>query len=161
MWSWAPDGCLTSRQTGWLTVGRNITLTLTLTWDLVSQIEGQWPVVRPPSLPSYRRLHLKKNRSLERTRIWSWVQTGSEIKNDSTGEGQKQLPDRTWESVNESRRLVWDGCHPGSWLRFNSWNNELVVRQSRNSMDVNTEAEDVTALEAVTRRQPVKIQQTE
>jgi hypothetical protein len=29
IWSWAPDGCLTPRQTGWLTVGRNITLTLT------------------------------------------------------------------------------------------------------------------------------------
>jgi hypothetical protein len=29
-WSWVPDGCLTPRQTGRLTVGRNITLTLTL-----------------------------------------------------------------------------------------------------------------------------------
>jgi hypothetical protein len=26
IWSWAPDGCLTARQTGRLTVGRNITL---------------------------------------------------------------------------------------------------------------------------------------
>jgi hypothetical protein len=30
IWSEAPDGCLTPRQTGRLTVGRNITLTLTL-----------------------------------------------------------------------------------------------------------------------------------
>jgi hypothetical protein len=29
IWSWAPDGCLTPRQTGRLAVGRNITLTLT------------------------------------------------------------------------------------------------------------------------------------
>jgi hypothetical protein len=29
IWSWAPDGCLTSRQTGRRIVGRNITLTLT------------------------------------------------------------------------------------------------------------------------------------
>jgi hypothetical protein len=29
MWSWAPDRCLTPRQTGWLTVGRNLPLTLT------------------------------------------------------------------------------------------------------------------------------------
>jgi hypothetical protein len=36
-----------------------------------------------------------------------------------------------------------------------------VVRQSSASKDVNTEAEEATALEAVTRRQPVKIQQTE
>jgi hypothetical protein len=34
------------------------------------------------------------------------------------------------------------------------------VRQSPASKDVNTEAEEVTALEAVTRRQLVKIQQT-
>jgi hypothetical protein len=38
---------------------------------------------------------------------------------------------------------------------------ELVVRQSPASKDVNAEAEEAMALEAVTRRQPVKIQQTE
>jgi hypothetical protein len=32
IWSRKPDGCLTPWQTGRLTVGRNITLTLTLTW---------------------------------------------------------------------------------------------------------------------------------
>jgi hypothetical protein len=37
----------------------------------------------------------------------------------------------------------------------------LVGRQSPTSKDVNTEAEEATALEAATRRQPVKIQQTE
>jgi hypothetical protein len=36
---------------------------------------------------------------------------------------------------------------------------ELVVRQSPASKDVNTEAEEATVLEAVTRRQTVKIQQ--
>jgi hypothetical protein len=35
------------------------------------------------------------------------------------------------------------------------------VIQSPASKDVNTEAEEPTALEAVTRQQPVKIQQTE
>jgi hypothetical protein len=35
------------------------------------------------------------------------------------------------------------------------------VRQSPFSNDVNTEAEEATALESVIRRQPVKIQQTE
>jgi hypothetical protein len=35
------------------------------------------------------------------------------------------------------------------------------VRQSPDSKDVNTEAEESTAFEAVTRRQPVKTQQTE
>jgi hypothetical protein len=34
------------------------------------------------------------------------------------------------------------------------------VRQSQDSKGVNTEAEEATVLEAVTRRQPVKIQQT-
>jgi hypothetical protein len=42
-----------------------------------------------------------------------------------------------------------------------SWSAELVVRESPASNDVNTEAEEVTALEAVTRQQPVKTQQTE
>jgi hypothetical protein len=35
------------------------------------------------------------------------------------------------------------------------------VRQSPTSKDVNTEAEEATAVEAVTRRQPVEIHQTE
>jgi hypothetical protein len=35
------------------------------------------------------------------------------------------------------------------------------VRQSPASKDVSTEPEEATALEAVTRRQPVKIQQIE
>jgi hypothetical protein len=35
------------------------------------------------------------------------------------------------------------------------------VRKLLTSKDVNTEAEEATVLEAVTRRQPVKIQQTE
>jgi hypothetical protein len=35
------------------------------------------------------------------------------------------------------------------------------VRQSLGSKDVNTEAEEATALEAVTRQRLVKIQQTE
>jgi hypothetical protein len=37
----------------------------------------------------------------------------------------------------------------------------VVVRQSPASKDVNMEAEEATALETVTRRQPVKIQQSE
>jgi hypothetical protein len=38
---------------------------------------------------------------------------------------------------------------------------QLVLRQSPTDKDVNTETEEVTVLEAVTRRQPLKIQQTE
>jgi hypothetical protein len=38
---------------------------------------------------------------------------------------------------------------------------KLVVRQAPASKDVKTETEEATALGAVTRRQPVKIQQTE
>jgi hypothetical protein len=38
---------------------------------------------------------------------------------------------------------------------------ELVVRQSPASKNVNTKIEEAMALEAVTRRQPVMIQQTE
>jgi hypothetical protein len=38
---------------------------------------------------------------------------------------------------------------------------ELIVRQSPASKDVNTEAEDAMALEVVARRQPVKIPQSQ
>jgi hypothetical protein len=41
-----------------------------------------------------------------------------------------------------------------------SWNNEWAVRQPPTSKDVNTEAEEDAALEAVKRRQPLNIQQT-
>jgi hypothetical protein len=46
-------------------------------------------------------------------------------------------------------------------LRRQTEEYELVVRQSPANKDVNTEAEEATALEAVTRRKPVKVQQTE
>jgi hypothetical protein len=42
-----------------------------------------------------------------------------------------------------------------------SWSSELIVRQSPGSKDVSMEIEEATALETFTRRQPVKIQQTE
>jgi hypothetical protein len=48
---------------------------------------------------------------------------------------------------------------PPAW-ELASWRNELDVRQSPASKDVNMKAEEATELEAVTRRQPVKIQQT-
>jgi glutaredoxin len=51
-------------------------------------------------------------------------------------------------------------CDYGRFLR-RQLEEELVVRQSPASEDVNTEAEEATALEAVTRRQPVKLQQSE
>jgi hypothetical protein len=38
---------------------------------------------------------------------------------------------------------------------------QLVVRESPASKDVNTAAEEATALVAITRRQPMNIQQTE
>jgi hypothetical protein len=41
-----------------------------------------------------------------------------------------------------------------------SWCNEVIVRESPTSKSVNTEAEEATSLEAVTRQQPVKTQQT-
>jgi hypothetical protein len=39
--------------------------------------------------------------------------------------------------------------------------NEISMRESPATKDVNTEAEESTALEAVARRQPVKIQHTD
>jgi hypothetical protein len=49
---------------------------------------------------------------------------------------------------------------PPTW-ELVSWSSECVVRESSASKDVNMDAEQATALEAITRRQPVKIQQTE
>jgi hypothetical protein len=42
-----------------------------------------------------------------------------------------------------------------------SWSNDLLVRQSPGSKDVSTEGEEATAFEAVTRREPVKIERPE
>jgi hypothetical protein len=58
-------------------------------------------------------------------------------------------------------RRVGSWCEMAASLGLVRWGNELVVRQSPVSKDVNVETEEATALEAVTRRQPVKIQQTE
>jgi hypothetical protein len=49
---------------------------------------------------------------------------------------------------------------PPAW-EFVGCSSVLVVGQSPADKDVNTKAEEATALVAVTRRQPVKIQQTE
>jgi hypothetical protein len=40
IWSWAPDGCFIPRQTGWLTVGRNITLTWIVQWLRLAPSKG-------------------------------------------------------------------------------------------------------------------------
>jgi hypothetical protein len=57
-------------------------------------------------------------------------------------------------------RIVGGLCEMDASLRV-IWSNELVVRQSPTNKDVNMEAEEATALVAVTRRQPVKTQQAE
>jgi hypothetical protein len=49
---------------------------------------------------------------------------------------------------------------PPAW-ELVSWSNELVVREFTATKDVNTKAEEVIALKAVTRRRPVKIQQAQ
>jgi hypothetical protein len=46
-----------------------------------SPVEGEWPVVVTPLLSSKKRPHFKTNKSLETTKIWSWVPPGPEIKN--------------------------------------------------------------------------------
>jgi hypothetical protein len=51
--------------------------------------------------------------------------------------------------------VIWPPAY-----EFVSWSNELIVRQSPASKDVKTETEKVMTLEAFTRRQPLKIQQT-
>jgi hypothetical protein len=42
VWSWAPDGCLMPRQAGRLTVGRNVTLTLSLTSAVPNKESSRW-----------------------------------------------------------------------------------------------------------------------
>jgi hypothetical protein len=67
---------------------------------------------------------------------------------------------RLRESLETAVRRVGGWREIGTSLRVR-WNSELAVRESPACKDVNTEAEDATALKAVTRRQPVKTQQTE
>jgi hypothetical protein len=52
IWSWAPDGCLTPRQTGRLTVGRNITWTFWV--ELVEELQ-LWEVRRSETIREPRR----------------------------------------------------------------------------------------------------------
>jgi hypothetical protein len=55
IWSWAPDGCLTRRQTGRLTVDLNITLTL----SCYETVYRSWSDVRQPA------------------RTWAWDQSNT------------------------------------------------------------------------------------
>jgi hypothetical protein len=64
---------------------------------------------------------------------------------------------RLQESLETAVRRVGDWCE----MVTSNWSNELVVRESPGSKDVNTDAQEATALKAVTRRQPVNIQRTE
>jgi hypothetical protein len=65
-------------------------------------------------------------------------------------------------SLQTAVRRVGGWCEIAAMaMELVSWSNKLVARQSPASKDVNMEAEEVAALEAVTRRQPVKMQQTE
>jgi hypothetical protein len=64
------------------------------------------------------------------------------------------------ESLEMPMKRVCSWCEMSASLGV-SWSNEWVVRQSPASKDINTEAEEVMALEAITRWQPVKIQQAE
>jgi hypothetical protein len=57
IWSWTPDGGLTERETGRLTVGRNITLTFTLTLEGGGGQEFQQGLATKMEEPSYSRWH--------------------------------------------------------------------------------------------------------
>jgi hypothetical protein len=59
-----------------------------------------------------------------------------------------------------ARRVEVGVRWPPAW-ELGCWSKELVVRQSSASKDVNMEVKEAMALEAITRRQLVKIQQTE
>jgi hypothetical protein len=63
------------------------------------------------------------------------------------------------ESLETAVRRVGGWCEMAASLEVIS-SNKFLVRQSSASKDVKTEAEEATALEAVTRRRPVKMQQT-
>jgi hypothetical protein len=58
-----------------------------------SPVEGKRPVVFRP--------HFKTYRSLERTKVSSWVPTGPDTKNDCGGEGQQQFVELDWTGSSE------------------------------------------------------------
>jgi hypothetical protein len=61
------------------------------------------------------------------------------------------------QQLNSNRRIVFSVQSMPRCYKQDNWSNELVVRQSLTSKDMNMEAEKVTVLEAITRQQPVKI----
>jgi hypothetical protein len=66
IWSWAPDGCFIPRHTGWLTVGRNITLTLT--WLERHPCEGGVEYLHQD--PASRRRRRKEKSHIWDSNIW-------------------------------------------------------------------------------------------
>jgi hypothetical protein len=53
--------------------------------------EGEWQVVVSPLLLPESGPHFKTHKSLERTKIWLWVPTRHEIRNNYVGEEQQQF----------------------------------------------------------------------
>jgi hypothetical protein len=72
---------------------------------------------------------------------------------------EKQL--RLQVSLETAVRRVGVSCEMPASLGGGSLSNAWVVRKSPARKDVDTEDEETTTLEAVTRRQPVKLQETE
>jgi hypothetical protein len=71
---------------------------------------------------------------------------------------QRKRPTSTNLQLSESNK---DVILSPRWVFYSKTDWPNFVRQSPASKGLNTEAEEATALEAVTRRQPMKIQQTE
>jgi hypothetical protein len=57
----------------------------------VPKFYKEWPVAVKPFLSSKRRPHFKTRKSLGKSKIWPWVQTGPKTMIDYPGEGQQQF----------------------------------------------------------------------
>jgi hypothetical protein len=84
----------------------------------------EWPAEVRPLLSSKRRPNFKTCKSLKWTKIWHWVLTEPETKNDCAGEGQQQFT-----GVDSQLRVGSRGC-------------ELVMGESPAGKDVSMEAEE-------------------
>jgi hypothetical protein len=80
--------------------------------------------------------NFQTHKILRRIKIWSWVPTGSETKNDCAGEDQQQFSGLNWHVA--------------------SYRYELVVRWKTAGDEARTRGEESTLLRTVTRQRLVR-----
>jgi hypothetical protein len=85
-----------------------------LCWRGQQQFSSQWPVVVTPLPSSKRRLYFKTRKSLEKTKIWSWVWRGPKPKTTLLARASSNLLDWTFRNWKGDTQTDWH-THTTRW----------------------------------------------